>query len=138
MTTIKDGIPLATSPEAARDLWYDTRRWPTFVDGFKAVLRRDPEWPVGGVVIWDSTPAGQGRTREVIADADTVEVETEDFRGRRTVRFADDGVRVAFDYELKRRTLLTPVVDRLFIRRELRASLQRTLRRFAVEADAEA
>lgn len=136
MTTIKDGVPLLVSPEEARALWYDTRRWPAFVDGFKEVVSQDPSWPASGRVIWNSTPAGQGQTREVVADADTVEVETEDFRARRTVLFAEDGVRVTFDYALKRRDPWTPIVNALFIRRELRASLQRTLRRFAVEADA--
>ncbi len=137
MTIIKAGVPLAATPETARALWYDTRRWPSFVDGFRAVESLDPEWPASGRVVWASTPAGQGQTREVVAGADTVEVETEDFRGTRTVSFADDGIRVTFEYALKRRNFYTPIVNALFIKRELSASLERTLRRFAVEADAE-
>ncbi len=134
MTTIRAGVPLSVAPAAARALWYDTRRWPTFVDGFHAVVSQDPEWPDGGRVVWMSTAAGQGQTREIIVDVDTVEVETEDFRATRALTFAEDGVRITFDYELKRRNPWTPILNALFIRRELQASLQRTLRRFAIEA----
>ncbi|MDQ3408652.1 MAG: hypothetical protein M3469_01535, partial [Actinomycetota bacterium] len=44
---------------------------------------------------------------------------------------------VALEYEIKERTALTPVVDRLFVRRAMNDSLRRTLTRFANERKAE-
>jgi hypothetical protein len=58
------------------------------------------------------------------------------------VRFAalgEDRVSVSLElrYRLKRRYPGVEIVDVLFIRRALRASLARTLRRFAIELAAE-
>jgi hypothetical protein len=71
----------------------------------------------------------------------TLDVEDERLHGTQRVAFepADDEVRVtlALEYELKERGVLTPFVDPLFIRRSLRASLNRTLARFSHELRAE-
>jgi hypothetical protein len=129
-------VPGATV-EAARELWYDVRRWPTFVDGFGRVVRQEPAWPDAGTLVWQSTPHGRGR---VIEHANG-RVEDERLVGRQEVTFApaEDGVEVTvrFDYELRNRTPVTPVVDRLFIRRAVRDALGRTLRRYAIELEAE-
>jgi hypothetical protein len=135
MGRVRLRTPVPGPAEASRELWYDPSRWPTFVDGFGALVRRDPEWPEGGVVIWDSTPHGGGRMREVVVAPDVVEIETEQLRGRRSTRFGDDAIEVELVYELKR---LNPIVDLLFVRRALRDSLRRTLRRFAIERESEA
>jgi hypothetical protein len=120
--------------EDARDLWFDPRRWPSFVDGFGHVVRQDPEWPRAGALVWQSTPHGRGR---VIEHADGT-VEDERLVGRQEVEFvpAPDGVDVVvrLEYRLRERTPLTPLVDRLFIRRAVRDALARTLRRYAIEA----
>ena len=124
--------------EAARALWTDVRRWPSFVDGFGHVVRQDPGWPRSGAVVWQSTPHGRGR---VVEHADGT-VEDERLTGRQDVTFspAEDGVEVTvhLDYRLRERSPLTPVVDRLFIRRAVRDALARTLRRYAIEAAADA
>jgi hypothetical protein len=48
-------------------------------------------------------------------------------------------VRIALElrYRLKRTDVFAPVVDAVFVRRALRDSLERTLRRFAIELAAE-
>jgi hypothetical protein len=130
MTRVRVSVADPGPPEAARELWFDTRRWPTFVDGFGTIVRRDDDWPAAGVCTWDSTPHGGGRTRETVIAPDTVDVETEQLRGTRTMHFADGAVALEFDYQLKRRN---PILDLLFIRRALRDSLRRTLHRFAIE-----
>jgi hypothetical protein len=139
-------VPVLAS--AAEELWYDTRRWPAFVDGLKHVAAVEGDWPSPGArVIWDSHPGGRGRVVErVVAHepraGQTVEVEDEKIRGIQRVGFAphDGGVLVTLelDYELKERRGVVPVVDLLFIRRPQRESLERTLRRFRVEARDEA
>ena len=66
-------------------------------------------------------------------------VEDERLRGTQTVTFevrpaTSVHVTLTLDYELKERTFLTPLVDLLFIRRELSDSLSRTLTRFGARA----
>ena len=132
---------------AAEELWYDPHRWPAWIDGFGHVIKLEGEWPqVGARLVWDSPPKGRGRVQERVTayeprSGQTVEVEDERLLGRQTVSFepVGDDVRVTLtlDYELKHRNALTPVVDRLFIRRELGDSLRRTLTRFGHERRAE-
>lgn len=135
---------LASEAEA---LWYETRRWPTWIDGFGHLVKLEGEWPAPGArAVWESKPGGRGRVVERVAayearTGQTLEVEDEKLRGRQRVCFAPGpgGVEVALelDYELKQRNPLTPLVDLLFIRRSLRDSLQRTLDRFRRELAAE-
>jgi hypothetical protein len=134
--TVSTLVPGATG-EAARELWFDVRRWPSFVDGFGHVVRQDPEWPAAGTLVWQSTPHGRGRVIEHAGGR----VEDERLLGHQAVDFAPvpDGVEVTvrFEYQLRNRTPVTPVVDRLFIRRAVRDALGRTLRRYAIELEAE-
>jgi hypothetical protein len=120
--------------EDARALWFDLKRWPAFVDGFATVVRVDPEWPVRGELVWDSTPHGRGR---VIERADGT-FEDARLEGTQRLTFEPEGdgvrVRLAFDYRIKERTVITPVLDRLFVRRAVRDALVRTVQRFAAEA----
>ena len=97
-------------------------------------------------MIWDSFPAGRGRVVErVVSQAPLVgqasEVEDDSIRGRQSVAFAaTDGsvhVELVLAYEIKKRSIVTPLVDVLFIRRAMTMSLATTLRRFGVELDAE-
>ncbi|MEA2126801.1 MAG: hypothetical protein QOI80_3583 [Solirubrobacteraceae bacterium] len=110
-------------------LWSDPARWPAFVDGLKAVLSVDPEWPAAGRVEWESTPHGPGRTRETALSDGATTVEDERVRGTRTVAYDGETLHVTFEYVLKGGN---PLVG-FFVRRALRDSLQRTLQRFAVE-----
>lgn len=137
---------------AVEALWIDTRRWPAWIDGFGRVASLSDGWPEPGAVVqWDSRPGGRGRVREKVAQRRpgaflTVEVEDETLAGVQSVHLQPEGddetavrVRFALAYELKETNPFTPLVDFLYIRRALRASLQRSLARFAQEriADAE-
>jgi hypothetical protein len=67
----------------------------------------------------------------------TLSVEDGRLRGTQSVKFAPAGdhvtVTLELEYELKERTPATHVVDLLFIRRQVEASLRRTLAGFARE-----
>jgi hypothetical protein len=127
----------------AERFWYDTDRWPTWVDGLAHIAKVDGPWPdAGSKVIWDSFPAGRGRVVErVVAHealaGQTLEVEDESIRGRQSVVFTPVPERVevelALEYEIKNRSVFTPVVDLVFIRRAMLISLGTTLARFGVE-----
>ena len=130
----------------AEQLWYEPARWPSWIDGFHHVVSLDEAaWPLPGArLVWESRPGGRGRVLEVVTEYEqrtgqTLQVEDERLRGTQTVAFAPDGddtrVTLSLDYELKSRTPLTPVVDRLFVRRSITDSLRRTLARFARERE---
>ena len=148
MGRVRARIDVPVLASAAEALWYDTARWPTFVDGLAHVASVEGDWPRAGArVVWDSHPGGRGRVVErVLAHApregQELDVEDEKIRGVQRVGFAphEGGVVVTLelDYELKERRGVVPVVDLLFIRRPQRESLERTLRRLAIEARDEA
>jgi hypothetical protein len=133
-----DGIPV----DAAAALWWDTARWPGFVEGFGHVVRASDGWPEpGGRLVWDSRPGGVGRVVEHVLlragyDAD-VAVEDSYLSGTRRVRFAGDGagqatvVSLELDYAPKSRT--PPLADLLIGRRRLRGAMERSLERLARE-----
>ena len=133
----------AVSVGEAEALWYDTTRWPAWIDGLSGVVGREGDWPSAGAqVTWESNPAGRGRVVEIVVRyaprvGQTLAVEDDAMRARQRVAFHElaGGVRVelALDYELRKRSILTPVVDVLFIRRALTASLSSTLARFGAE-----
>ncbi len=131
-----------TVPEVEQ-CWYDTSRWPSWIDGLDQVLAVAGPWPeVGSVVTWESGPAGRGRVTERVVSHEalagqTVEVEDVSIRGRQSVAFTArlDAVQIGLtlEYALKRRSPVSPIVDALFIKRAMAASLNVTLAHFAVE-----
>lgn len=129
----------------AEALWYDLSRWPTFIEGFGRVVGVDPEWPRQGTLTWDSRPEGRGRVLERVTgyaagDGQAADVEDDKMTGSQRVSFRAEGddvvVTLELDYALKRRFPGFQVVDLLFIRRSLRDSLTRILRRYAIELTA--
>ena len=144
MAVARASIDLPAQVSAAEALWYDTDRWPVFVDGFGHVAKREGDWPREGArVIWDSVRDGRGRVVERVVKYEvragqTVEVEDPRLEGTQTVLFTprDGGgsrLELALDYRLKERNPLTPVVDVLFVRRAVTDALRRTLSRFRRE-----
>jgi hypothetical protein len=65
----------------------------------------------------------------------TLEVEDDSIEARQWVSFTPAGhgveVELVLDYRIKRRSPLTPLVDLLFVRRAMAASMAKTLSRFA-------
>jgi hypothetical protein len=147
MGRVRASIDIPALASEAEALWYDTTRWPTFIDGLHHVARLEGDWPLEGArVLWDSNPGGRGRVQERVTayaarDGQTLEVEDEKISGTQRVTFTptDRGVTVTLDlrYDVKDPKPGMPVVDLLFIRRPQRDSLLRTLRRFRTEVTAE-
>jgi hypothetical protein len=130
---------LASEAEA---LWYDPIRWAAWVDGFGHVAELSDDWPAAGRLVWDSTPEGRGRVLETVTayearGGQTSAVEDARLRGTQRVKFepGPEAVKVTLElaYELKQRNPLTPLLDHVFVRRAVVASLRRTLARFARE-----
>jgi hypothetical protein len=131
----------------AEELWYDPHRWAAWIDGFGHVAKLEGDWPREGArLLWDSRPNGRGRVSEVVTGYEaragqTLEVEDHRLIGTQRVVFEpvshEVRLNLTLEYKLKEHTIITPVVDVLFIRRALHASLQRTLARFGHERRAE-
>jgi hypothetical protein len=138
--TVRAEQIFAASLSDAQAHWYDTGRWAQWVDGLEEVLAVEGGWPgVGATVRWRSGPAGRGSVTEHVIGHDplhgqTVEVTDDAIRGRQSVAFTPTmtGVHVELTlaYEIVRRSVLTPVIDVLFIRRAMTSSLEQTLERF--------
>ena len=129
-------------------LLYDAQRWASWVDGFGRVVTLVGAWPDRGAVLtWESRPGGRGLVRERVTsrtagEGQVLEVEDERLEGTQSIALVEAGDRVQvtleLDYRLKERNALTPVVDALFVRRALNASLQRSLARLSRERAADA
>jgi len=143
MRTVTVSETLPATVHEAEQRWYDTDRWPSWVDGLSQVTEVSGDWPaVGARVAWESGPAGRGSVLERVVAYEplagqTNEVEDDSIRGRQSVAFtpAQDAVRVslALEYEVRKRSVFTPVVDLLFIRGAQERSLRSTLARFGAE-----
>jgi Polyketide cyclase / dehydrase and lipid transport len=142
VATVRVNQLLDGTVHEAETCWYDTSRWPEWVDELTRVVAVEGDWPwPGATVIWESGPAGRGRVRErVIAyeplGGQTVEVEDDSITGTQRVAFdpAAEGVelQLALSYSIKRRSPLTPLLDLVFVRRPMTISLTRTVTRFAL------
>jgi Polyketide cyclase / dehydrase and lipid transport len=146
MRSVRVAQTFDSTVHEAETCWYDTRRWPAWVDGLERVVEVSETWPnLGATVSWRSGPAGRGDVVERVVEFEplqrhTVQVHDDSIEGRQSVAFTPvpDGVEVALElrYEIMRRSPLTPLVDVLFIRRAMATSLQATLTRFGVELTA--
>ena len=140
------GAPVAD----AWDLYFDADRWRSWVDQFARVLSSDGYPEVGGTLVWESNSAGRGRVAErVLAHEDrrlhVVSFEDPTTTGTLEVRFemvasgdADRTTRVGqkLIYELRDNGIVGKMTDRLFIRSQMRQSLQRSLTDFRSELGA--
>jgi hypothetical protein len=134
-------------PEAAAELWRDPRRWSAFVEGFARFVEVSPDWPAeGSKLVWESIPTGRGRVTEKVVDTGdrrfATRVAEKRLAGFQRAAFEpgeQGGSRVwlELEYELTGDSPFRGLADVLFIRRALRDSLRRTLRRFAIEAEEE-
>lgn len=147
MSRVRAAAELLGPLAAVESLWYDRRRWPSFVDGFAHVVKVEGDWPhEGSRLVWDSHPDGRGRvservTEHIAGERCAVEVEDSQLAGVQSIVFSptDGGVRVVLglDYRLKTTSPLRPLVDALFVRRALGDSLRRTLARLARERESD-
>jgi uncharacterized membrane protein len=144
MGRVRAEVKVAALASAAEELWYDTSRWPTFVDGLAHVAKVEGDWPRSGRVLWDAKVDGRGRVEERVSRHEarvgqTLAVEDDKIRGTQSVEFHPDGdgckVVLSLDYTLKMDPPQRQVID-LFARRPMRDSLKRTLQRFKHELEA--
>jgi hypothetical protein len=144
VATVAAEAEVAAAPVAAWDLYFDRQLWPSWVDQFGSIVAVDRYPEVGGVLRWRSGRAGRGEVTERVLEHRTPE--------RHRVRFADPqaegelavsfepseggtAVRQELDYSLRRRGPFAAIADLLFVRSQMRLSLQRSLAAFAAEVE---
>lgn len=144
MGRVRAEVKVAALASVAEELWYDTGRWPTFVDGLAHVAKVEGDWPRSGRVLWDAKVDGRGRVDERVEAHEarvgqTLRVEDDKITGAQRVEFHPDGdgckVVLSLDYTLKMDPPQRQLID-FFVRRPMRDSLKRTLQRFKHELEA--
>jgi hypothetical protein len=150
MSEVEAGIEVGAPVADAWSFYFDADRWPSWVDQFARVVSSDGYPGVGGALVWESNPAGRGRVAErVLAHEDRrlhiVDFEDPATTGTLEVRFemvaaadSDRTTRVTqkLVYELRDGGPVGKLTDRLFIRGQMRQSLQRSLTDFRTELTA--
>jgi hypothetical protein len=144
MPTVAAEVEVPAPPLAAWDLYFDEGLWPAWVDQFGSVIASDRYPEVDGTLRWRSGRAGRGEVGERVLEHSPPELHRVRFddpqvEGELTVSFdASDGrtiVRQELRYELRRRGPFTRIADLLFVRSQMRLSLQRSLTAFAAEVE---
>lgn len=125
-------------------LWHDRSRWASWIDGFGHLEKLEGEWPLEGARrVYSSRIPGRALVSERIrryAAGDGITLITEDERTTavQRVRFETDGVRTRITVEVEAEPKeKMPPGRRWWWRRKRAESLQRTLRRFAIELAAD-
>ncbi len=148
MSTVSARRTLAgTSVGEAETLWHALERRATFIDGLARFDLLHGEWPqVGSRILWSTQAGGRGRVAEHVTAYEpgvlqATSLEDGEVRGTQTVRFHVHGddclIELALDYRVKRDGIAGALADLVYLRRRRRASLERTLVRFAIELAAE-
>jgi len=122
------------------DLYFDPDRWASWVDGFAAVVSESGYPEAGGELVWRSTEAGRGRVKESVVAHEPrtlhrVRYEDPESAGEFETTFEmvpSGGDRVTkvtqrLAYGLQGGGPLGAVTDLLFIRSQMRRSLERSL-----------
>jgi hypothetical protein len=141
---LTESVLVSTSLKEAWDVYFESRTWAAWVDGFQRVESSAGYPQEGGTLVWHSTPAGRGRVTERVLEHSPrtrhrIAFEDPESRGELLTELAVEGeavrVRATLNYELARGGPLAKVTDRLFVRGQVRDSLRRTLARFKHEAE---
>jgi uncharacterized membrane protein len=127
------------------DHYFEPLGWPAWVDQFASVAASDGGYPeVGGTLRWRSVPAGRGDVTERVLEHESrhlhrIAWEDPESSGELVTTFRIKGegteVRLELEYSLKAGGAFAWVTDRLFVRSQMRSSLERSLGRLRHEVE---
>lgn len=139
------GAPLAE----VWDFYFDPRSWPAWVDQFGRVESSDGYPREGGILRWQSGGAGRGAVTETVLEHEPrslhrIAFEDPQSEGELETSFeiASEGelgatrVSQTMAYSVKGAGPLGALTDLLFVRAQLRGSLERSLARLRTEVEA--
>jgi hypothetical protein len=144
MARIEESIHVSASLAEVWDRYFDPRGWRAWVDGFESVVEDDGYPETGGTLRWRSIPAGRGEVTERVLEHERrrrhlIEFSDPEMEGRMETRFeiAGDGTRVTqtLTYGILARGPIARLGALLFVRSQVRGSLQRSLLAFKRAAE---
>ncbi|MCB0877224.1 MAG: SRPBCC family protein [Solirubrobacterales bacterium] len=147
MATVEAAIEVPAALADTWDLFFDADRWGAWVDQFAVVVSAEEYPQAGGRLVWRSTPAGRGQVIERVTEHEprslhVVEYEDPESTGSLETRFGiapgpepATQVRQRLTYRLTGGGPLAPITDFLFIRSQMRGSLERSLGALRLEAN---
>ncbi len=145
-------VEAATEIDAALaevwELYFDPARWASWVDGFAAVVSSSGYPNQGGTLEWRSTPAGRGHVRERVLAHEPRSLHRIAFEDPAAagelettfeIRPASEGrltrVSQRLSYRVTSGGPLRAITDFLFIRSQMRRSLERSLAELKLEGE---
>ena len=144
MATLTESVQVQASLAETWDFYFEPRGWPSWVDGFAAVESVEGYPEQGGTLVWRSNPAGRGTVSERVVEHEPrrrhrIEFSDPESSGELASEFAIEGettrVTLTLDYRLARGGPFAKLTERIFVRGQVRGSLQRSLLRFKHEAE---
>ena len=144
MSEVSGSVQIAASLAEVWDYYFDSRGWPAWVDGFDGVIASDGYPETGGSLHWRSIPAGRGEVTEDVLEHEPRRLHRVSFHDpamdgelRTSFSISGEGSRVVQElrYRLASRGPISWLTDRLFIRSQVRGSLERSLSRLKLEVE---
>ena len=144
MPTLVESLLVDASLAETWDFYFAPRGWPSWVDGFAAVESASGYPEQGGTLVWRSTPAGRGTVKERVLEHEPrrrhrIEFSDPQSSGELLTEFAIEGegtrVGLTLDYRIAGGGPFAWLTERIFVRNQVRGSLQRTLLRFKQEVE---
>jgi hypothetical protein len=144
MARVTESAEVSASLAEVWAFYFDAERWPAWVDGFGEVEAQTGYPEAGGSLRWRSGPAGRGVVTEHVLEHEPRRLHRIAFADpesagelRTEFAIAGEGTRVTqvLDYRLRRRGPFARVTDVLFVRSQVRGSMQRSLGRLKHEVE---
>jgi hypothetical protein len=144
---VSESVVVRASLAETWDFYFRPETWPAWVDGFGRVEEADDYPEAGGRLRWISVPAGRGEVRERVLEHEPRRLHRVAFtdpesEGELETSFEIEPGELTATRVTQRLTYkiggggpLGPIVDRLFVRSQLRRSLARSLARLQLELE---
>jgi hypothetical protein len=139
MATVEGSTLVRASLAETWDHYFDARTWAAWVDGYGSTIESQDYPEPGGTLLWRSTPAGRGEVLERVLGHEPrrrhlIEFSDPAMEGELETRFEieGDGTRVnqRLDYRLLGRGPIARLGGVLFVRGQVRQSVERSLEAF--------
>jgi hypothetical protein len=139
MATVEETVDIEASLAETWDHFFDVRGWESWVDGFQAAFEAEGYPAAGSTLRWRSIPAGRGEVSEHVLEHEPrrrhlVEFSDPEMEGRLETRFEIAGERTRVTQELTYGLVARGPIARLaavlFVKAQVRASMQRSLLAF--------
>lgn len=145
MPAVSSSVLVEASLAETWEYYFDPRGWPAWVDGFQAVIDSSADYPRAGATLrWRSVPAGRGEVREVVLEHEVRRLHRIAFAdpamsGELETSFAIEGagtrVRQHLHYSLAGRGPIVRLAAALFVKGQIRSSLERGLQALKREVE---